>query len=185
MKPNQLKKMNRTAYKHYQYKHGVDSYGNKLGISNIWEANNLWGRTVYLWSNRSGEGEEDTFEAAVRAAEGVLTPPVQVADNGKGGDERVIIWRNPVSGERHAETDEESIWEEYDLEGFLLLLAECGLIEAGVRVVHTDDEYNEHLGTVLQIDGDLARIVFKDGQEGWERLDSLYAATAKDVLRFA
>jgi len=77
------------------------------------------------------------------------------------------------------------IWEEYDLEGFLLLLAECGLIEAGVRVVHTDDEYNEHLGTVLQIDGDLARIVFKDGQEGWERLDSLYAATAKDVLRFA
>lgn len=68
---------------------------------------------------------------------------------------------------------------------FLELVAECGLIEAGVRVVHTDDEYNEHLGWVLEIDGEFARIVFADGQEGWERLDSLYAATAKDILRFA
>ena len=176
-----IKKMS----KHYQYKHGTDSHGRPLAITSIWTTKSFSGREVYLWANRCGEGEEDTFEAAVLAAKGALTPPDEVANNGQGGDQRIIIWKNPVTGVRHAETNWDNFWEEEDLEGFLLLLAECGIIEAGVRVVHTDDEYNEHLGTVLEIDGDLARIVFKDGQEGWERLDSLYAATAKDVLRFA
>jgi hypothetical protein len=55
-----------------QYNHGKNRDGFPLGISNIWQGKSLFG-LVWKWSNRCGEGEENTFDAAVTAAEAALS----------------------------------------------------------------------------------------------------------------
>lgn len=98
---------------------------------NVREESNIWQSpyTVgwFRWSNVCGEGEAPSFEDAVREAEEALTPCVEVANNGKQGDHRIVIWRNPVTGVRYAETNGDPIWEESDTEAFREVLAECGI----------------------------------------------------------
>jgi len=165
-----------------QYNHGKNRDGFPLGISNIWQGKSLFG-LVWKWSNRCGEGEENTFDAAVTAAEAALSPCIEVANNDLDGDHRIVIWRNPVTGLRHAETNGDPIWEESSPEDFAIALSECGIIERGGRVIHTDDNWVEHRAVVTGIDGDSLHLEFTDGSEGWEAADTVYAARAKDWLR--
>lgn len=49
-------------------------------------------------------------------------------------------------------------------------------IAPGDRVVYTDEDGNQHAGTVLLVDGSLLEIAFDDGEQGWERVEACAAA---------
>lgn len=46
----------------------------------------------------------------------------------------------------------------------------------GQTITHVDDEGAMHLGRVDEVEGDSLRIVFTDGDEGWEKANTCFAS---------